>query len=90
MNPGGAFIGLRTEIAMALVRLTKHQQDLLCEIWENMPSAIKEQLTRKSFRNVEIPSKDISEAARIIAAHRAGTRCKARCRRLDALAAALT
>lgn len=89
INPGGAFIGLKTEIAMALVRLTKHQQDLLCEIWENMPSALKEQLTRKSVRNVEIDSKDVSEAVRIILARRAGILCKARSRRFDALATAL-
>lgn len=74
---------------MAVVRLSKHQQGLLCEIWKTMPLAVRKQLTQESVRNVDISPGSMVEAVRILAKQRADTGCNARRRRLDTLLAAL-
>jgi hypothetical protein len=74
---------------MTMVRLKKHEQGLLCQVWPGMPANVKCQLTQESVRNLEIPPEGIDQAVGAIAKQRATCGCKARCRRLDTLLRAL-
>jgi hypothetical protein len=76
-------------VIVTTVRLTKHQQRYLSEIWRSMPVKVRNQLTQESVRNIEIDPAHAAAAVAAITAERVGTRCKARRRILDALALAL-
>jgi hypothetical protein len=70
---------------MATIRLKKYDQGLLCQVWPDMPPAVRCQLAQDAVRNVEIGSRHIDEAVARITVQRSGCQCKARSRRLDAL-----
>lgn len=73
---------------MPTVRLTKYQQRYLTEVWQGMPSKVRNQLTQESVRSIQVEPIHIAAAVAAIGAERARTSCKARCRNLDALASA--
>ena len=70
---------------MTTVRLTKYQQQLLCDMWKLMPPKVRAQLPGDVVRDVELTAQDIAAVTHIIAQQREASGCKNRRRRLDAL-----